>query len=91
MSSTGADRILRFIDESPTPFHVVTTVAEELDGAGFTRLDERDEWPLGPGAHYVVRGGSLIAWRSSGRPTAGFRIVGGHTDSPNLRLKQRHD
>lgn len=91
MSSTGADRILRFIDESPTPFHVVTTVAEELDGAGFTRLDERDEWPLGPGAHYVVRGGSLIAWHSSGRPTAGFRIVGGHTDSPNLRLKQRHD
>lgn len=91
MSSVGADRILRFIDASPTPFHVVQTVADELDGAGFTRADERDEWPLGAGSFYVVRGGSLIAWRSSGDPTAGFRIVGGHTDSPNLRVKQRHD
>jgi len=91
MSSTGADRLLRFIDNSPTPFHVVATVADELEGAGFTRLDESDAWPSGPGNHYVVRGGSLVAWRSNGVPTSGFRVVGGHTDSPNLRLKQHHD
>lgn len=91
MSSTGADRLLRFIDASPTPFHVVATVAEELEGAGFSRLDERAAWPSGPGSYYVVRGGSIIAWRSAGDPTAGFRVVGGHTDSPNLRLKARHD
>lgn len=91
MSSTGADRLLRFIDGSPTPFHVVATVAEDLDAAGFTRLNERDAWPADPGAFYVTRGGSLVAWRASGEPAAGFRIVGGHTDSPNLRLKQRHD
>jgi len=91
MSSIGADRLLRFIDSSPTPFHVVATVAEELDAAGFRRLDERDAWPDGSGAFYVARGGSLIAWRSAGDPVAGFRIVGGHTDSPNLRLKQHHD
>lgn len=91
MSSTGADRLLRFIDGSPTPFHVVATVAEDLDAAGFGRLDERDEWPADPGAFYVARGGSLVAWRSVGDPVAGFRIVGGHTDSPNLRLKQHHD
>ena len=91
MSSTGADRLLRFIDSSPTPFHVVATVAEDLDAAGFVRLDERDAWPSGTGAFYVARGGSLVAWRSIGDPVAGFRIVGGHTDSPNLRLKQHHD
>jgi aspartyl aminopeptidase len=91
MSSIGADRLLRFIDSSPTPFHVVATVAEELTDAGFVRLDERDAWPPGAGGFYVERGGSLVAWRSSGDPTAGFRIVGGHTDSPNLRLKQHHD
>ncbi len=91
MSSTGADRLLRFIDGSPTPFHVVETVAEELDAAGFRRLDERDPWPAEPGAHYATRAGSLVAWRSTGDPVAGFRIVGGHTDSPNLRLKHRHD
>jgi aspartyl aminopeptidase len=91
MSSIGADRLLRFIDSSPTPFHVVATVSEELEAAGFSRLDERDAWPAGSGDFFVVRGGSLIAWRSSGNPTAGFRVVGGHTDSPNLRLKQHHD
>jgi aspartyl aminopeptidase len=91
MSSTGADRLLRFIDNSPTPFHVVATVAEDLDAAGFTRLSERDAWPAGEGAFYVARSGSLVAWRSTGDPVAGFRIVGGHTDSPNLRLKPHHD
>jgi aspartyl aminopeptidase len=95
MSSTGADRLLRFIDSSPTPFHAVATVVEDLEAAGFTRLDERSAWPsdggMDGGSFYVVRGGSLIAWRSAGDPTAGFRVVGAHTDSPNLRLKQHHD
>ncbi|MFL6089254.1 MAG: M18 family aminopeptidase [Aeromicrobium sp.] len=91
MSSTGADRLLRFIDSSPTPFHAVETVAEDLDSAGFTRLQESDAWPTTAGDFYVVRSGSLVAWRAGGDPTAGFRVVGAHTDSPNLRLKQHHD
>lgn len=91
MSSTGADRLLRFVDSSPTPFHVAATVGEELDAAGFRQLDEREAWPSDAGAFYVARSGSLVAWRSTGDPVAGFRIIGGHTDSPNLRLKQHHD
>lgn len=91
MSSTGADRLLRFIDGSPTPFHVVATVADELTSAGFRQVGESDAWPSEPGAYFVVRGGSVVAWRSHGDPLAGFRVVGGHTDSPNLRLKQHHD
>jgi aspartyl aminopeptidase len=70
---------------------VCHTVATALDAAGWTRLDERDAWPTDPGRHYVVRGGSLVAWSSSGAPTDPFRVVGGHTDSPNLRFKQHHD
>jgi aspartyl aminopeptidase len=91
MSSKGADRLLRFIDSSPSPFHAVATAVEDLDAAGFIRLDERSAWPSDAGDFYVTRGGSLVAWRSMGDPVAGFRIVGGHTDSPNLRLKQHHD
>jgi aspartyl aminopeptidase len=95
MSSTAdaatADRMLRFIDASPTPFHVCSTAAERLEAAGWSRLDERDEWPETPGRHFVERTGSLMAWASSDRATDAFRIVGGHTDSPNLRLKQHHD
>jgi aspartyl aminopeptidase len=41
----------------------------------------------------VVRGGSLIAWAtgSGHQPHDGFRIVGAHTDSPNLRVKPQPD
>lgn len=87
----SAEGLLRFIDASPTPFHVCQTVADTLHAAGFQRVDEREQWPSGAGTYYVVRGGSLIAWRASGRAQDAFRVVGGHTDSPNLRLKQRHD
>jgi len=64
-----------------------------LEAAGFTRLHERDSWPTAGGRYLVVRGGSLVAWVSEGAsgPTTPFRIVGGHTDSPNLRVKQRPD
>ena len=82
-----------FIDASPSPFHVCASVAAELEQAGFRRLDEDREWPAPDsaerGRHYVIRGGSIIAWDSGDGDT--FRIVGGHTDSPNLRVKQRPD
>lgn len=91
-NATAAD-LLRFIDQSPSPFHVCTTVAAELDAAGFVRVGERDAWPSDKSDHYLIRGGSLIAWSTGSAPNAsdGFRIVGGHTDSPNLRVKQNSD
>lgn len=82
--------LAEFIDAAPSPFHAVEQVASRLDAAGFTRLDERDAWPAGPGRHYVVREGSIFAWSSAGAPEAAhtpFRVLGGHTDSPNLRIK----
>ena len=84
-------RMLDLIDASPTPFHAVATVAAQLDVAGYTRLEEGDAWTLSAGAkHYVTRNGStLVAFEVGQAPVAdaGFRLVGAHTDSPNLRLK----
>ncbi|MGH3459384.1 M18 family aminopeptidase [Aeromicrobium sp.] len=87
----AADQLLRFVDASPTPFHVCRTVAADLEAAGWSRLDEREPWPTEAGRHYVVRGGSLVAWSSTDVATDAFRVVGAHTDSPNLRFKQHHD
>jgi aspartyl aminopeptidase len=82
-----------FIDVSPSPFHAVAAAAERLDAAGFERLDERGAWEPGSGGRYVVRGGSLVAWIDPAGidPATPFRIVGAHTDSPNLRVKPRPD
>lgn len=82
--------LLAFIDASPTPYHAVAETARRLEAAGYQRLDEGAAWSVDPGLRgYVVRGGSLIAFeRGAGDPAeAGFRLVGAHTDSPNLRLK----
>lgn len=78
-----------FIDRSPSPYHVVANTAAVLTDHGFIHLDERLEWPTAPGGYLVRRGGSLVAWihRRGDQPVQPFRLLGAHTDSPNLRLK----
>ncbi|MGY4648336.1 M18 family aminopeptidase [Mycobacterium sp. URHB0021] len=90
MTGASAQGLCEFIDASPSPFHVCETVARRLDTAGFTELSEADGWPS-RGNFYTVRAGSLIAWQSGDQPGRPFRIVGAHTDSPNLRVKQHPD
>jgi len=87
---THAEGQCAFVDASPSPFHVVATVAQALEAEGFRRLEETAAWPADPGRYFVVRGGSLVAWstEAASGPTTPFRLVGGHTDSPNLRVKQ---
>lgn len=87
---SSAEGLCSFIDASPSPFHVCATVAAELTSAGFVQLAETAAWPKAAGGYFVIRGGSIVAWRIDGTPSA-FRIVGGHTDSPNLRVKQHPD
>jgi aspartyl aminopeptidase len=87
--------LLAFIDRSPTPYHAVAETERRLAGAGFQRLEESESWELSAGSRsYVIRGdGSIVAFQvGAGMPAeSGFRIVGAHTDSPNLRLKPLPD
>lgn len=86
-----ADDLLAYIDASPTPYHAVRETARRLEQAGYRALDERESWSLKPGERvYVTRGDtSIAAFHLGTAPVdrAGFRLVGSHTDSPNLRLK----
>jgi aspartyl aminopeptidase len=88
--SATARGLCDFIDSSPSPFHVCQTVAQRLRAAGYTELAEAESWP-GGGRFFTVRAGSIVAWNSSADSPRPFRIVGGHTDSPNLRVKQHPD
>ncbi len=94
-SRIAARDLCAFIDASPTPFHAVAEVVRRLVQAGFSEISEREPFELRPGdKRFVVRGGSTILAFVIGTETpadAGFRIVGAHTDSPNLRVKPNAD
>jgi len=88
------DDLIAYLTQSPSPYHAVASAAERLEAAGFRRMEETDAWDGDTGAgRYVVRGGALIAWYVPRGATAAtpFRIVGAHTDSPNLRIKPAPD
>lgn len=81
-----------FLDSAPTPFHAVLSMAERLRMAGFTELNETDEWTLEAGQGYYIcrNGSSIIAWRQPSAEASvskGWRLVGAHTDSPCLKVK----
>ncbi|MFG3050983.1 M18 family aminopeptidase [Kitasatospora sp. NPDC048239] len=86
---THTDDLIAFLGTSPSPYHAVASAAERLEKAGFRQVAEADAWDAAAGGRYVIRGGALIAWyvpQGAGPETA-FRVVGTHTDSPNLRVK----
>ncbi len=94
MSDAVAD-LLGFIDRSPTPSHAVAEARRRLQGAGYAEAAAGDVWDLEPGdRRYLVRGdGSLLAFEVGEVSPAlgGFRVIGAHTDSPNLRVSPRAD
>ncbi len=90
-----AQGLIDFIHASPSPFHCVEETARRLVEAGFEPADlggEPRAWGPGQGG-VLTRAGTLIAWRAGtdAPASAGFRIIGAHTDSPNLRLKPSPD
>jgi aspartyl aminopeptidase len=84
-------KLLNFIDTSPSPWHVVNSIEALLKPLRFIKLDETEKWHLQTGGrYYVVRDdSSIILFVVGSKPLleSGFKIVGAHTDSPGLRVK----
>ncbi|MFE4825999.1 M18 family aminopeptidase [Streptomyces sp. NPDC056672] len=87
------DDLMSFLAASPSPYHAVANAAERLEKAGFRQVLETDAWDGSAGGRFVLRGGAIIAWfvPEGAPPHTPFRIVGAHTDSPNLRVKPLPD
>ncbi len=83
------DDLMSFLRASPSPYHAVASAAERLEKAGFQRVEETAPWDGAAGGRFVLRGGAIIAWYvpEGAEPATPYRIVGAHTDSPNLRVK----
>lgn len=90
---TDAQDLLAFIGAAPSPYHAVAEARRRLGEAGFVAVDPAGDHPEGPGRFLLARGGALVAWEvpAGAGPVRPFRIVGAHTDSPNLRVKPHPD
>ena len=93
-----ARKAMAFLDSSTDPFHAVQSSIDILKTAGFEELEEQSEIGrvnIRPGGKYFYtrNRSTLVAfavgqrWKTT--PHWGIKIIGGHTDSPNLRVKPR--
>ena len=89
MSKKYAEELIKFLDNSPSPFHVVANMEKELSENGFHPLCENDKWDLKLGeSYYVTRNSSsIIAFRIPKEDFKGFQIMASHSDSPTLKIK----
>ncbi|MFI0978107.1 M18 family aminopeptidase [Streptomyces sp. NPDC021093] len=87
------DDLMSFLAAGPSPYHAVAAAAERLEKVGFRQVAETDAWDGSTGGKYVLRGGAIVAWYvpEGAQAHTPFRIIGAHTDSPNLRVKPLPD
>lgn len=84
-------KLKEFLDNSPSQYHAVENVKQQLLAEGYTLLTENKPWQLQPGkGYFVVRGGSaLMAFRiPEGAPT-GFMMSAAHSDRPTFKVKEK--
>ena len=84
--------LLHFLDSSPVNFLAVKTICQQLEEAGFERLDACDKLvDMKAGRQFFVtkNDSSVYAFRLGTAPLAeaGFHIICAHCDSPTFRIK----
>ena len=84
------ERLKNFLDGAHSVYHGVALLVQELENAGYSRLEETEQWSLQPGGkYYLTRGGSaLMAFRVPGKHPAGFMISASHADRPTFKVKE---
>ena len=82
--------LMTFLDASPSVYHAAANLADELKSAGYTLLQEAEDWHLVPGGKYcVMRGGSaVIAFRIPEGKAKGFLMTASHSDRPTFKIKE---
>lgn len=85
-------KLLPFLDASPVNFLAVKALAEELESAGFRRIDPTlplGEVKAGDQLYVTKNDSSIYAFRIGNKPMSevGFRLICAHCDSPTFRIK----
>ncbi|KAL0482877.1 aspartyl aminopeptidase [Acrasis kona] len=86
-----AKKFVEFVNKSKSPYFAVDTVKKTLLNNGFQHLSEKESWSLKPSGRYFFTRNhtSIVAFAIGAKYKSGngFKIIGSHTDSPDLRLK----
>lgn len=82
--------LLSFIEKSPTAFHAVKAMADELEKHDFQELKEEDAWKIQKGGKYFVtrNHSSLIAFSIPEQDVYKFHMMASHPDSPAFKIKE---
>lgn len=90
-SKALSQEFINFVNANPTAYHVTSYCRDRLLAAGFKELHETQPWSLEKGHKYFFtkNESTLMAFTVGSLfdpKTTGFKIIGGHTDSPCLKL-----
>ena len=85
-------RLLDFLNASPVNFLAAKNIANELEQAGYRRLDHQmpiGEVKAGDKLYVTKNDSSVYAFHIGSKPlaNAGFRMICAHCDSPTFRIK----
>ncbi len=90
-SKQQAQELIDFIHKSPSTYHVVNNIKEELNASGFQELDLREEWSIQKGGKYFTckNGSSLFAFQIGNGEIEeeGFQMICAHSDAPGFKIK----
>ena len=83
---------MALLDASPVNFLAAGYVENQLEAAGFRRLDAAERFPAlhaGDACYVTKNDTAVFAFRvgSSDPAEAGFKVIGAHSDSPGFRIK----
>ena len=85
-------RLLDFLDASPVNFLAARNIVNELEQAGYRRIDPREaigKVKAGDKLYVTKNDSSVYAFHIGRKPLAdaGFRMICAHCDSPTFRIK----
>jgi aspartyl aminopeptidase len=85
--------LCNFLNRSRSLYHVSAILTQWLEEAGFTFLDEVDDWKLKPGGCYYIRRGksSVIAFRIPREHPQGYLLSASHCDHPCFKVKENFE
>ena len=87
--------MMKFIDESPSVYHVVENAKALLEKNCFKELDICSKWNIELGKKYYVKktNSTILAFTTPNKLDVkkGIKIFASHTDSPSIRIKPKSE